>query len=201
MSKRIDLTGKTFHNLKVLKYNHTEKPRGESFYDCQCDCGNTTVVSAGHLKTGHTRSCGCLQIKIAIENSMGNTWGRKYTNPMIISAHFVWECSYNDGCTFEAFMRLSQLDCYYCGIPADQSNCFNKYINKDNDLTNVNVSTDWARRAYFKYNGLDKIDPKGDHKEENIVPSCFQCNRAKDDWSVTEFAEWIARVNKHFLKK
>ena len=27
---------------------------------CQCDCGNTTRVPSGHLKSGHTKSCGCL---------------------------------------------------------------------------------------------------------------------------------------------
>jgi hypothetical protein len=27
---------------------------------CKCDCGNTCVVSLGHLRSGHTKSCGCL---------------------------------------------------------------------------------------------------------------------------------------------
>ena len=27
---------------------------------CKCDCGNETIVSKTHLRTGHTRSCGCL---------------------------------------------------------------------------------------------------------------------------------------------
>lgn len=27
---------------------------------CQCECGNYTVVSSCHLRSGHTQSCGCL---------------------------------------------------------------------------------------------------------------------------------------------
>lgn len=31
------------------------------FWKCQCDCGNTTVVPSDKLKSGHTKSCGCLR--------------------------------------------------------------------------------------------------------------------------------------------
>lgn len=27
---------------------------------CMCDCGNTTMVGSWKLKSGHTKSCGCL---------------------------------------------------------------------------------------------------------------------------------------------
>lgn len=29
-------------------------------WECQCDCGKVHIVVAGHLLSGHTRSCGCL---------------------------------------------------------------------------------------------------------------------------------------------
>lgn len=29
-------------------------------WECRCDCGRTHIVVAGHLLSGHTRSCGCL---------------------------------------------------------------------------------------------------------------------------------------------
>lgn len=31
---------------------------------CQCDCGAYTVVSAAHLSSGHTRSCGCWKRRV-----------------------------------------------------------------------------------------------------------------------------------------
>lgn len=37
----------------------TKKKR--SYWLCKCDCGNDIVVSIGHLRNGHTKSCGCLK--------------------------------------------------------------------------------------------------------------------------------------------
>lgn len=55
MVKRIDLTGKTYGRLTVLEYI------GGAKYRCQCECGNITVVNTSNLKSGHTKSCGCLK--------------------------------------------------------------------------------------------------------------------------------------------
>lgn len=32
------------------------------FYDCKCDCGNTTRVSKGNLTSGNIKSCGCSKL-------------------------------------------------------------------------------------------------------------------------------------------
>lgn len=53
-----DLTGKRFGNLIVLKRNRNIKSK-HIHWECKCDCGNTTTVSATHLRSGHTKSCGC----------------------------------------------------------------------------------------------------------------------------------------------
>lgn len=34
-----------------------------------CDCGNTAIVLGGHLRSGHTASCGCLAVKSTIERT------------------------------------------------------------------------------------------------------------------------------------
>lgn len=56
-NKFIDLTGKKFTRLFVLKYI------GGSKYLCQCDCGNKVEVYGSNLRriTEGTKSCGCLQ--------------------------------------------------------------------------------------------------------------------------------------------
>lgn len=40
---------------------------GCSLWLCECDCGNTTIVVYSNLKSGHTKSCGCLYREKAIE--------------------------------------------------------------------------------------------------------------------------------------
>lgn len=60
---REELIGKRFGRLTVLEYAGDEYIGSDnnSRYICQCDCGNTTIVGQGKLKSGHTKSCGCLQ--------------------------------------------------------------------------------------------------------------------------------------------
>ena len=61
-----DLTGQVFGRLTVVK-----KLKGDgssALYLCQCTCGNTKKVLAGHLRAGNVRSCGCLK-REHIENN------------------------------------------------------------------------------------------------------------------------------------
>lgn len=38
--------------------------KGCTYFKCKCDCGNIIDVCATSLKTGHTKSCGCLQKEV-----------------------------------------------------------------------------------------------------------------------------------------
>ena len=60
---RKDLTNQKFGRLLVIKYYKTAKD-GHSIWKCQCDCGNIVNVYSNSLKTGNTRSCGCLNKEI-----------------------------------------------------------------------------------------------------------------------------------------
>lgn len=57
MGSFIDLTGQKFGRLTAVKY------LGKSHWLCKCECGNEKDVFVGHLKDGHTKSCGCLFIE------------------------------------------------------------------------------------------------------------------------------------------
>lgn len=76
---RKDLTGRVFGMLTVIKQaDDYVCPNGkhEAQWWCQCECGSKPVVVRGnYLKSGHTKSCGCLQIKTVSEtNSRTNTY-------------------------------------------------------------------------------------------------------------------------------
>lgn len=57
---RQDLTGKRFGKLTVLEYVRMDN--GVSKWKCQCDCGNITYKTTGHLNANAV-SCGCIQKK------------------------------------------------------------------------------------------------------------------------------------------
>lgn len=52
-----DLSGRKFNLLTVLEF--VEMRKRTPYWKCRCDCGNETIVAADHLKSNHTRSCGC----------------------------------------------------------------------------------------------------------------------------------------------
>ena len=60
MGKALDLSGQTYGRLRVLtkhpKRTHDKRVR----WECLCECGTTTIVTAQNLRKGRTRSCGCL---------------------------------------------------------------------------------------------------------------------------------------------
>lgn len=59
-----DLQGKIFNLLTVISYNkESSKSHGRPYWNCKCECGNSTIVSAVCLKNGNTKSCGCLNRK------------------------------------------------------------------------------------------------------------------------------------------
>ena len=59
----IDLTGRKFGRLTVIKFSHINK-HGRSMWLCQCSCGGPSslkVINGFSLKNGDTKSCGCIQ--------------------------------------------------------------------------------------------------------------------------------------------
>ncbi len=63
MSRLIDLTGQKFERLIVVKYAG-KKQSGAALWLCVCDCGKERVICSYSLRSGNTKSCGCLQKEI-----------------------------------------------------------------------------------------------------------------------------------------
>ena len=73
MTKIIDLTGKKFNRLTVLKRVENNNC-GKVCWFCKCDCGNETIVESQNLRTGHTKSCGCIHTEQI--SKMGKVYGK-----------------------------------------------------------------------------------------------------------------------------
>jgi hypothetical protein len=55
----IDLTGQRYGRLIVREF--VKRERRKSLWRCDCDCGNVVVVVASTIRSGNTRSCGCIR--------------------------------------------------------------------------------------------------------------------------------------------
>lgn len=74
-----DLAGRRFERLTVLDYAG-KTPTGIIQWRCRCDCGKETLVRAGCLTSGNTRSCGCLLAEKLKDNQHNRKHG-KWTSP------------------------------------------------------------------------------------------------------------------------
>jgi hypothetical protein len=61
--KLIDLSGQKFGRWSVLLYSGNRK------WSCRCECGNTKDVNSYSLKSGDSKSCGCLDLEMKIERN------------------------------------------------------------------------------------------------------------------------------------
>src|SRR5579872_5899824 len=59
MPAALKLTGERFGRLFVIRRNGSGK-FGKNSWECLCECGNRVIVTGGLLRSGKTKSCGCL---------------------------------------------------------------------------------------------------------------------------------------------
>lgn len=61
MGAFIDLTGQKFGKLTVIK--RVDNKGEKVAWQCICDCGKHTIVTGTALKSGNSKSCGCLKLE------------------------------------------------------------------------------------------------------------------------------------------
>ena len=92
MSALKDLTGQRFGRLVVVERAENNMHR-KKCWKCRCDCGSEHVIEESSLRSGATKSCGCIRVESLINRStvhgkaksrLYNVWKdmkRRCTNP------------------------------------------------------------------------------------------------------------------------
>jgi hypothetical protein len=166
-----DLTGLVVGKLTVLSVSHRDVRRNQ-YWNCICECGNTTVLSRGNLRgTGATQSCGCLRythdaaVKRLFQIYKNNAKRRKHS----------WDL------TEEQFKAITSSPCHYTGkLPS--------------------MRLDRARDFYV-YNGIDRLDSSKGYTVENCVPCCSEVNYAKRIMSYSDFIQLCKEVTQHMTQE
>lgn len=65
LNRKLPLEGKRFGRLVVIKDSGKRESRGGVLWECQCDCGNISLISTSNLtrEKEATISCGCAKSK------------------------------------------------------------------------------------------------------------------------------------------
>jgi hypothetical protein len=160
----IDHIGDKFWRLTVIE-KVSIKGRRAAFFKCKCDCGKETIVQGGHLRAGKRKSCGCKAYDHVLENGMF----RLYTI-------YKQKSKYDFDLTYEFFKECLKSVCFYCGNSPQgrRKNCY--------------------KGPVLEYNGIDRIDSSKGYIQENCVPCCKFCNRAKNDFSIKDWYNHMKKV-------
>lgn len=61
-SHALDVSGQKFGRLTAIENSPSDNPKYIKYWKCLCDCGdpNYIIVAVGNLRSGNTKSCGCL---------------------------------------------------------------------------------------------------------------------------------------------
>jgi hypothetical protein len=188
MSKLIDLTGKIFGRLTVIKYMNKYK------WLCKCSCGNEKEIRSDMLKSGTTKSCGCLQKETCSNLAKKYNKNKLFEDRTLAAFNQLYgnykysakRRNYIFELTKEEFKNLTKQKCYYCDTEPIQ-------IHKCNS-------------SIYIYNGIDRINNDLGYNINNCVPCCGDCNKLKYQKSFSDYVEYIKRVynalkNKNLIKE
>ena len=122
----IDLTGERFGLLTVIERAGTDK-NNNTKWKCKCDCGSILDVYSTNLRSGRTKSCGCIR---KIKDITGQKFGRLtvleragyYRN-----GKAMWKCK----CDCETIKDVA----YYCLVSGQTKSC--GCLKKEKTFNNV----------------------------------------------------------------
>lgn len=143
---------------------------------CQCDCGNTKIVTGADLRQGDVKSCGCLKKdkRKDFGESSFNRLYRQYKKDAE-KRNKEFHLSKDD------VRYFTSQPCFYCGQIPDRI-----------------MKAGTRVHGYYLHNGIDRVDNRKGYTTENCVPCCWKCNIAKRSLPVEEFKTLIINIYNHW---
>lgn len=172
MGKKQNLIGCKFGKLTVKEEIRDKKNRLK--LKCECECGGETITTSDKLKTGRTKSCGCLKKQRAFENlskKPDNTVDRtgvRYGRLVALrntqkkqGSNFIWECRCDCGNVIEVNgQSLKSGKTQSCGCLLKEKSRLNGLQSADNLIG-------------MKYGKLTVVEKTDKRQGKNIVWKCL----------------------------
>ena len=213
MSTRKNLTGQQFGRWKVLEFAGTDSNRC-CLWLCECQCKNKTrrVVSGVSLRTGRSRSCGCLSSEISrqvMHDSM-----KKY-NKFDLSGEY--GIGYDDkGNSFyfdlEDYNKIRNYYWYvgkrgyvYSTNPSThRSFTLHRFV-LGNDTPSTDhhnrIRTDCRKSNLIPCSQTDNCKNKSVSKNNTSGITGVQYDKARDKWVARLESDGVVRIRKRFDTK
>lgn len=144
----IDLTGKKFGRLTVVR--RVESKSSKARWLCRCDCGVDKEVCGCMLRSGNTRSCGCFQKESARANQTKH--GLKYHPLYAIHTSLVRRCTSHNDPSYHNYGGRGITVC-------------DEWLDKESGLRDF---VEWAEKnGYEKGLEIDRRDNDGNYEPSN----------------------------------
>lgn len=166
--------GDKFNRLTCVRFDHVGK-HYRSYFLFRCSCGNTKVILGSLVKSGNTKSCGCLK----------DEQRRKRISDYHseITAIILGYKRHAERREFKWLLSRKQVEdiikrnCYYCGtVPSNKKKTKNSI------------------GGGLIYSGIDRLDSNKDYSPDNVVPCCKICNYAKSNMNIGDFKKWAIKI-------
>lgn len=183
-----------FQNLVGLKFNRLtplervfRQGKSGTFWRCACECGNESVVNAGALKTGRTKSCGCLDSEILVaRNKAKATHGLSQTPEYAVWNAMIRRCTCKDDKFYHRYGALG------ITVHPDWLNSFETFL------------ADMGARPSPKHT-LDRVDNKEGYSKGNCrwATQIDQANNRSSNRTYTHLgrtqtlSQWCRELDKN----
>ena len=111
---------------------------------------------------------------------MGVAKDSAYRSMKRLWKHYAYQCRKREllwMIPLDLFHKLTSQNCVYCDKPPMQ-----------------------IYRTHYKYNGLDRLDPKRGYEVDNVAPCCGECNGIKSNRLTFEETRAVAQALKRHRK-
>ena len=146
----IDMIGKKYGRLTVVDFDRLENHK--TYWKCVCDCGLTVIAVGNNLRSGNTKSCGCLRREMTRERGKANTvHGEGHDNKTRL--YTIW-CGMRQRCNNPNHHAYN----IYGG----------KGVKLGEEWEDYRVFKEWAlNNGYADDLSIDRIDPSKGYCKEN----------------------------------
>lgn len=165
MTRACDLTGQRFGRLVALNRTKKGNLRG-TFWLCQCDCGNQTIVATQNLKQGQIRSCGCLLREARKSNC---THGMSDTRLFYVWNNMKNRCNWKKHKDYHNYGGRGIRVC-------------DEWLHDFGTFASWALANGYDENAPYGACTLDRIDPDKDYEPSNcrFADSFVQANNRRD---------------------
>lgn len=171
-----DHTGKRFNYLTAIERTDFRYNR-IALWKFKCECGNEKVLNPYQVKTGHIKSCGCMQQELRSkarrlpdgEGSFRALFRSYRQSAKKRNIYF--------GLSEYEFRSFTKMDCFYCGASP-----LRLYHQRG------------ANTLPYLYNGVDRVNNETGYIYSNCVPCCGTCNMMKGTLSYKMFMNQIDAI-------